>query len=101
MVHTSVEGSRGLRKTLHVNLPGSDWVIPASADKTEIYRCLTILYVRRALECVGIYLTNSKVAVVNGRDGTCFISSWVRVSVAAQLIPGTGNDRDPKLDQPP
>ena len=59
MVHTSVEGSRGLRKTLHVNLPGSDWVIPASADKTEIYRCLTILYVRPALDCVGIYKANS------------------------------------------
>jgi hypothetical protein len=72
MVHTSVGG---LRKTLLVHLPGSDWVIPASADKTEIYRCLTILYVRPALDCVGIYVANSKVTVVNGRDATCFISS--------------------------
>jgi hypothetical protein len=57
MVHTSVGG---LRKTLLVHLPGSDWVIPASADKTEIYRCLTILYVRPALDCVGIHVANSR-----------------------------------------
>ena len=72
MVHTSVEGSRGLRKTLLVHLPGSDWVIPASADKTEIYRCLTILYVRPALDCVGIYVAHSRATVANGRDEARF-----------------------------
>ena len=35
-------------------------VVRASADATEIYSCLTILYVHPVVGCVGIYVANSE-----------------------------------------